>query len=190
MTEFNDLPHKVKRLLTYLSEQYEVSLNKIVEDYNETMNSELENRCRVKVHESPFGKCLLLLDQQRLCPYHKRSAYDFRRTCSFIDPLTRRRCFCSIPTKDKRNLEVTFCKNHQNYKQFTQNTQSTTMEKFTRIGNYIVIEGTLFAISDDMTSIIGYVELTQFGKIILQPEYKKGMDECVQQYGLQLDFDN
>lgn len=189
MEAFEGYPHKIKRLLSYLSEQFEIKPDEIKTLYDDVRTVELASRCRVHLTgEGAHALCLLKLKEDGKCPYHGSSRYDHNRTCQYRDQRTRRQCYSYINGKDKRNLEVRYCKYHQQVVEYRED-NSNGPQQFARIGNYIVLDGSVFVISDDMTSIIGYTELSSTGKIILQRKYKEGMDEYVRLYGLNLDFE-
>jgi hypothetical protein len=189
MEAFEGYPHKIKRLLSYLSEQLEIKPEEIKTLYDDVRTVELVSRCQVRlVGEGAHAICLLKLNENGRCPYHGSSRYDHNRTCQYRDQRTRRQCYSYISGKDKRNLEVRYCKYHQQVVEYRED-NSNGPQQFARIGNYIVLDGTVFVISDDMTSIIGYTELAPNGKIVLRTKYKEGMDECVRLYGLNLEFE-
>lgn len=183
MEDFSKYSHKIKRLLTYLSEQYEIPDIKRV--YEEVLESESHVRCQIKLMDRS-GPCSLRLVDEK-CPYHGTATYDFSsRQCQF--QMDRRRCAHFISGKDARNMTIIYCKSHQCLSLYDK--PLNEIELFSRIGEYIVIDETTFVLSDDMTSIIGYTELTPTGKIVLQSKYKEGMDSYTEKYGLNLEFDH
>lgn len=177
---------KLRRLLEYVSEQYDLSVKQITDHFQEVYQDCMKNRCKVKISTSSKSLCNMERVNDR-CPYHGICNYDFSRRCEYRSS-NGRSCGEPIYGEHARNLSVVFCKYHQDLAKYSK-TCHEELSMFARIGNYIVIDETTFAISDDMTSIIGYVEMSNTGKFILVQKHKPEMDEYVVKYGLQFDFE-
>jgi hypothetical protein len=108
------------------------------------------------------------------CPYNKDSTKDFYRRCTFVhnDGVE---CGSSILTRD---LSVVWCLYHLNVPK--QNV------KLRRCGNYIVIKDTPYAVSDDLLSIIGRVEVDYCLNFRLVQEKDSLMEESAKLHGFDI----
>lgn len=179
---------RVEKLLDYLSKKYTTERQEIDALFNETITRDKERRCKIALEYGRYSVCNLILNDDRSCPYHEHRKVDFLRRCSFVNDYGNR-CWKSIDGKNAHNLDVIYCNTHVNHLNIiSQIGQANSVEQITlkRMGNNIVIEGTTFVLSDDMTSIIGYVFLSDDGTIQFKSSHKEGMEHTASMYRLQI----
>ena len=131
-----------------------------------------QERCGVVVD----GICCNLKNINGLCPYHMGSEIDFLRRCTYLTD--RGSCGGSVSSRDPNTV---WCEKHL--------LPQRPSIHIRRVGDYIVIRGTPFAISDDMRHIIGRVEATYLLSFMLRKEVDPFMEETALLYGLGIQLD-
>ena len=133
-----------------------------------------QHRCEVMVE----SVCCNLRKVDGMCPYHKGSKHDFLRRCAYGADGGERRCYQDVKSRD---LTVVYCERHL--------IPPKPQVRIRRVGDYVVIKETPFAISDDMRFIIGRVESTYLLTYILVRESDPFMEETANLYGLAIRLD-
>lgn len=129
-----------------------------------------EEFCTVRLLDSSSICGLPKKDSQ--CPYHGKSERDFWRRCEFFY-MNGTQCHAHVKT---RNLDVVWCISHLN--------APKNNLLLRRVGDYIVIKDTPYALSDDMLSIIGKVEASYELKFVLKRQTDQLMRETAKEYNL------
>jgi hypothetical protein len=111
-----------------------------------------------------------------LCPYHRDCRRDFLRRCKYMTDGVL--CQREITSRD---LKVAWCAKHME--------PPKPVIRIRRVGDYVVIKDTPFAISDDMRFIIGRVEATYLLTYVLMKEADPFMEEIANLYGLSIRFE-
>jgi hypothetical protein len=157
-------------------------LNKLQEKFPESNPNVLWERATAEVTETyctvmingEFRVCGLQ-KREGVCPYHLRSKVDFLRSCEYIND-DNTMCMRFVVSRD---VDVVWCNRHLGGVDI----------KLRRVGDFIVIRGTPYAISDDMLSIIGRVGMTEQLQFHLIQERDIGMDEVSKRYRLSIRLD-
>jgi hypothetical protein len=159
-------------------------LSRVKEAFPETNPEEVWDKAEAEVvHEfcsiilMDGGVCSLQ-KAEGVCPYHRDSQVDFIRHCTFVSSMGTK-CYNSLKTRDLKEI---WCTWHLNMPKGNF--------RLVRIGDYIVIKGTPYAISDDMLSIIGRVQSTYMLEFELIRERDAMMEESARFYGLTIRFDD
>ena len=159
-------------------------LNKVKEAFPDSDPTEMWRRaeedisngfCSVPLVEG--GVCSLQ-KSGGVCPYHKDRETDFIRRCNFVTS-NGAMCHNSLKTRDLKEL---WCTYHLN--------MPKSNFRLMRVGDYIVIKDTPYAISDDMLSIIGRVEATYVLSFVLRREKDSFMEEVAKEHGLTIRLDD
>lgn len=126
--------------------------------------------CSIKIDQESRTCGLQKVDG--LCPYHLDSKKDFFRQCQYISD-DGDKCYKPIYNRD---LAIVWCYYHLKPKKPDYSLK--------RAGDYIVIKDTPYAISDDMTSIIGRVVSDVDLNFSLVEEVDPRMKTVADYYGL------